>query len=712
LISSISYAQSGKRPAVAVIITKPPETILVLCSDVAETGPWLFFDSHGNEADVPQKAFVRQMSSIQMVTSALWKKFPVVEGLQNDGSFQMQKLNTFEAHPVVFNHSNTTVTNQRASHPKPNLDSGNNGCFAKANLLCVSQTVKTDSINREEQKTGAPFLINEDLVRDPTLGELFVDPVFCDKGHTHERSVIEAHFKARQEMKRSNDIFQALGENHGNDCGANMSNYDPTCPYTGEPVSDILIPNEHCNRLLPILLESGAVTLEDGELEAWKAKRQNVERLKKQNKEKKMISSEDVTAVVSSQSGSAQTPTLPCADTVYITGPLLEREELDLGLAVALCPKSCPSPHPAGAGTSPQLRCHNACCRHQIEEPGDSVSCSRCVRLHCQDCITFYVVDTSITSNERSAVCPDCVFQICDVLADKAMTSSPEAERVRQIDSLMEKFFNKIQQRHKNLQDQIQHFEKHQDLIGFRHQIENKLSLLKQTKVSVQQSICQAKEKAEIARQDKQVGDMEECVQESTHQVELNTTLEVLQSQYESIDWTNKASVVRGSEIEHEYNEAMERFIKLAAESSEINDNDAAINLKETASTGCNGIEIMRRLQLQVTELETQQAHLLERGPKNDQDIDYAIELSRIADQHNALSIDLVRRKEQAEKVQQSVQESSISTGKVATIFTRVFRGMKKSHQEWNCHHNHPQIRCVKTLSQLCLNQTYPPILW
>jgi hypothetical protein len=111
-----------------------------------------------------------------------------------------------------------------------------------------------------------------------------------------------------------------------------MSNYDPTCPYTGEPVSDILIPNEHCNRLLPILLESGAVTLEDGELEAWKAKRQNVERLKKQNKEKKMISSEDVTAVVSSQSGSAQTPTLPCADTVYITGPLLEREELDLGL--------------------------------------------------------------------------------------------------------------------------------------------------------------------------------------------------------------------------------------------------------------------------------------------------------------------------------------------------------------------------------------------
>jgi hypothetical protein len=43
--------------------------------------------------------------------------------------------------------------------------------------------------------------LSDDLFRDPITGELFADPVFCDKGHTHERSSIERHFHARREMK-------------------------------------------------------------------------------------------------------------------------------------------------------------------------------------------------------------------------------------------------------------------------------------------------------------------------------------------------------------------------------------------------------------------------------------------------------------------------------------------------------------------------------
>jgi coenzyme F420-reducing hydrogenase beta subunit len=52
---------------------------------------------------------------------------------------------------------------------------------------------------------------------------------------------------------------------------------------TGEPVSEILIFNDQCDRIVQYLVESGQLALEYGELEDWKQRREEKTRLAQEN---------------------------------------------------------------------------------------------------------------------------------------------------------------------------------------------------------------------------------------------------------------------------------------------------------------------------------------------------------------------------------------------------------------------------------------------
>jgi hypothetical protein len=96
----MSYAQSQGEQSVALVITKPPETILLVCKDVNRSGPWFLFDSHGEDYQFPKKkAYVRQLGSIETVVAALLGKFPSVRETRR--SLRTKQMNMYEAHPIV-----------------------------------------------------------------------------------------------------------------------------------------------------------------------------------------------------------------------------------------------------------------------------------------------------------------------------------------------------------------------------------------------------------------------------------------------------------------------------------------------------------------------------------------------------------------------------------------------------------------------------------
>jgi hypothetical protein len=104
----------------------------------------------------------------------------------------------------------------------------------ESRLLEPSKNDSSTCDNPSLQSPQGKLPLSDDLFRDSITRELFADPVFCDKGHTHERSSIERHFHARREMK--DEEGKRLSQTQGGGisaeetCGAGR-NFDPTCPY-------------------------------------------------------------------------------------------------------------------------------------------------------------------------------------------------------------------------------------------------------------------------------------------------------------------------------------------------------------------------------------------------------------------------------------------------------------------------------------------------
>lgn len=111
LVAAMSYAQSQGERSVALVVTKPPKTILLVCQNVnhqSADSPWFFFDSHGEDHQFLQKkAYVRQLDSIDTVVAELRRKFPAGRVMTrgssttSTSSLRKKQMNMYEAHPIV-----------------------------------------------------------------------------------------------------------------------------------------------------------------------------------------------------------------------------------------------------------------------------------------------------------------------------------------------------------------------------------------------------------------------------------------------------------------------------------------------------------------------------------------------------------------------------------------------------------------------------------
>jgi hypothetical protein len=55
LQKALCFADSIGEQSVALVVTKPPETILLFCKHVHRGGPWFLFDSHGHILKTPRE---------------------------------------------------------------------------------------------------------------------------------------------------------------------------------------------------------------------------------------------------------------------------------------------------------------------------------------------------------------------------------------------------------------------------------------------------------------------------------------------------------------------------------------------------------------------------------------------------------------------------------------------------------------------------------
>ncbi|CAB9523693.1 Paired AMPhipathic helix protein [Seminavis robusta] len=928
IISTLSYAQAfeGNVASVALIVTKPPESILLVCQNVTVGAPWLFFDSHGHEHETPKRAYVRRLDSVDMVATALNRKFPVVD-LDADLSHYVQQLNLFEAHPIVCpivvpevmddseawpgqeetlrlsvttahaaanrppspvdaaaTHPETksdgeTETEQRAAQPQPKVQDvleyidqvkqvfaghvrdeflalvdsfqsggmgisevkekvtrlfrGNNELIlgfniflpqdhqigqatleqmnkeharGRASIRRIGAPPKTTvrassppdmdrteaSITQQQQCDQPPELKHSDtpatacnkpsepecrnalltsskhntnavparaevkevaetapssnkagktvsecrpcstqqstlespsddasatvqsnndtgerrsfkneivlqesdaLVRDPITGALFADPVFCDKGHTHERSSIEAHFRARREMKEEEEA-RLLREGRSNDgCGAGR-NFDPTCPLTNEPISNILIPNDQCDRMLPLLVENGLVPLEEGELEDWRLRREEKRRLagERRANSARQQASFDATSDAAEE---APMPAAPSSEPTYATlsesqvgsavdsGTAhiwrpLSRTENDLGLAVALCPPGWQKPE--GYERAPVPRCSNTCCRSRLPQEVQR-ACDRCSQLVCSDCLVFRVDDvaratSTIQSDGGHFICPDCVLQIRDVLAVDTDDRSREAQRAKEVDAMMAEFFASLQTRKEDLQHQIIHAQKHQELQSSSAAMERRIRSLEDTKQSLMRDIQRAEETAEAAKQEEEDSDVQsvssvsstEAPDSTTREEELQSRITQLRNQYYEVNWNVEDGVLRGSMLEHQLNEAMEALAMARSVSSGPPDPPAPkATSARNAMANRRRIARMERLERRCEQLELDRRELLARGPINAQDINYAMAMSRLSGELDSTSAKLASLKSQDEKGQ-TRKSTSMLSAKLASL--------------------------------------------
>ncbi|KAI2489292.1 hypothetical protein MHU86_25299 [Fragilaria crotonensis] len=179
-----TYAHCHDEKSVAVVLTKPPETILLICKDVRRDAPWFLFDSHGNQFDNPKKAFVMRYGSVETAAAALLEKFPNIEGLGD--TFHAQQMNMFEAHAIV---RKPQVTLGVSRFTTSSVDG--------STLLQVGQELHLqDSINAKaladpecRDKRNTHDKLSGALLhsRDSISGKPFAKAVVSDRRHPHEK---------------------------------------------------------------------------------------------------------------------------------------------------------------------------------------------------------------------------------------------------------------------------------------------------------------------------------------------------------------------------------------------------------------------------------------------------------------------------------------------------------------------------------------------
>lgn len=494
---------------------------------------------------------------------------------------------------------------------------------------------------------------------------LFADPVFCDKGHTHERSSIESHFRARREMKAEEEerLQQEAGgaPPRADSCGAG-SNFDPTCPLTSEPISEILIINDQLDRMVAMLVESGIIPLEDGELEDWRERREEKTRLARERRTQEAARQEETPHEAHQEE--PRPPAAPITDstTVRIQHPLRRCNpagHTDLGISVTLCPSDWEE---SAKIQIPIPRCSNGCCRSRLRKSNRG-TCARCTQILCSNCLVFHVGDTS--QNDRSAkkhlICPECVLQVSNTLAVGVdpESNSEESQLVKELDTVMTRFFTSLRERTSVVQHQVTQFNKHQSFVTFAERLSKQIVELEQTKDTLGNQIRQAREQAEAAKHDENSATDVTADSPTPEEMGLQTKVSDLQAKYNEIDWTDEEGMIQGSLLEYQLNEAMGELA--VARSSRPS--------TTTSARGAAGANAKQTSELEAKYAAVQAKYdaLLAKGPSNEHDHKYAIKLTQLADEFEKLSTKLMQARETAPAVRVRKSASSRSSSSTSS---------------------------------------------
>ena len=758
------YAHCHDEKSVAVILTKPPETVLIICKDVRHGAPWFIFDSHGHQFDNPKKAFVMHYSSLETAAAALHEKFPNIKGLGD--TLHAQQMNMFEAHAIVCKPQEILEDSRLSAsfvdgsafllvgqqlklqdsltrevlagpdscdkgHTREKLhnsqghlrDSSDGKPFADA-VFCgngrtheklpeeqehlrdsIPEEIFSDAVScdmghadeklpteqdylrdsaTEELFADAEFchkgLTHEhwlnllEQLRDSVTGELFADPVICDRGHTHERSSIERHFNSRREMKAEEEA--RLRQKQGTALTAeetcnSQRNFDPTCPLTGEPISEILINNDQCDRMVQLLVESDQIPLEVGELEDWRERRKEKARLAQERRAQVDCQS----TFQSAQESSRQESPPPAVVSVDSNTVVVQRQAYNraghfhLGVAVALCPSDWERP------LCEQVlipRCSNSCCRTRLQTSNHG-ACARCTQILCSDCLVFHVKEANMADSDAvdddHAICPECTSQILRVLGTRSAADpgSDESRVVEKIDETLTQFFASLIDKKAEIQNQVLQYRVHQSYVTDADVLSHRIDELLQTRLTLENQIRQAQEQANAAaKTDHDESDSEKklSASDSTDPDELRTRISELVKELNAIDWTTEDGTIRGSLLEYQHNEATVNLgVALSLNSNKV-------NLDKANSTSQETSEQIQDLEFRCAAAMAEHEALRGKGPSNEHDHEFSMKISELSHRYDQLSMELMQAKEELEKRQQSRAESvpASSTGASARI--------------------------------------------
>jgi type II secretory pathway component PulJ len=649
--AALSYAHWQEKQSVALVVTKPPETILLVCKEANLCAPWFLFDSHGSTFEDPKRAYVMQCGSMETAAAALVQKFPSVKGLGD--SLHAQQMNMFEAHAIVFK---PVVEGGKSRHLEPCKDDAPK-CEFGASLQAPPQA-------------QPPIL--QDHLRDSITGELFADPVFCDKGHTHERSSIERHFHARREMRAEEEerFRQTEGDAviPGERCGAGR-NFEPTCPLTGEPISEILISNDNLDRMVQLLVECGHLTLDDDELEDWRERRKEKTRLAQERR----AQADSQALVQDTKQGSSPQVSQPLAmvninaDTVLVHGKTDNHEgHFCLGVSVALCPSDWDR---TASNSVPIPRCSNSCCRTRLQTSNQD-SCARCARMLCSTCLVFHVTeadqrysDALDDEGRHHAICPECALQISHALSIRSATEADSDEFLRkeeEIDETMEQFFASLMNQKAELQHLVLHYRVHKSFQKDAHVLNQRIEELRRTRTTLEQDIRQAEEKVKAAKIDDDEFESEKGLaalhSPTPDELRLQTTISALHAELNTIDWTTEEGIIRGSLLEHQHNEAILDLgvaQSLKTHTADVNEKPPKLSEKT---------ELINALESRWSAVAAEHDALIDKGPSNEHDYEFTVRVSELTHMYDQLSTELIQAKEELEKALEKSLADGTST--------------------------------------------------
>lgn len=417
--------EESKSKAVAVIITKPPVTLLCFSC----TGSvWYLLDSHGENYATNKVTYLMQFKSTMNLALELEGKFPSLSGAEHDLNLAM--YNSFEATPIL-----ATVSGNKSivqSDTKP---------AARAVAATTTTPITENSLSRKQSSSlQSSSLLDLSRFQCPCTLHVMADPVVTDDGHTYDRSSIEQHFQTRrdEEQKRLNELLGATKDvvDSSSCCGGPRPPIELTSPMTGVVISDRLVPNRFVEEQIVALVESNAIEMTEDELADWRQRRlekrekdrerveqdrrilEEQERMRKNRQEAEKLRADEAATGSTSVSSSENTSMLPSqlVSVDRYRGQRIGPD--DLGISTALCDETSwvEIDYVRSQNEHGNIRCMLPCCARLISPDGVSWCC-RCGRIACTICLVFQVTDISkAESKDLHRICGECVMQILDVM--------------------------------------------------------------------------------------------------------------------------------------------------------------------------------------------------------------------------------------------------------------------------------------------------------